>query len=73
MSADDTYLHLKREADKAEKHGLEEEIGTEAGVAYLKCIALRLEMCLRHAESYNGFPGEEGHQPMDLSGLTSRM
>ena len=77
---DDGYLAMKKEADASEKYARTNEDGqrtgkdddryvsdTEQANAWLKCIAIRLEMALRHAEGYNGYPGEDdehGGKPM---------
>ena len=74
---DDDYLTLKKEADDAEakaraymKSEMEE---IPAAIQWLKCTALRLDMCLRHGEKYNGYPGVDGHEseydPRDLFGV----
>ena len=65
MATDDDYLKLKREADNAEREALKLEsqnMDINSGLQWFKCIALRLDMALRHAEKYNGYPGVEGHE-----------
>ena len=69
---DSGYLELKKEADVTEKYARTNEDAqregpedacyvsdTEQANAWLKCIAIRLELALRHAEGYNGYPGED--------------
>ena len=65
MTTNDSYIDLKRKADEAEKQALKlesENMDINSGLQWFKCIAMRLDMALRHAEKYNGYPGVDGHE-----------
>ena len=75
MATDDDYLQLKKKADKAEHEALlleSQNMDINAGLQWFKCIAMRLDMALRHGEKYNGYPGIDGQEsqfdPRDLLG-----
>jgi hypothetical protein len=61
---DESYQDLRVQADQAEKKARADD----DQLSWMKVMAIRGEMMLRHAESYNGFPGAESDSD-DRNGL----